>query len=73
MLLDILVSNDGVEQLELAEDTRDRRLSFRLVAPPPTLKTASSSSRSEPSVSHSIGVLELELPDTVLAIESFFR
>jgi hypothetical protein len=73
VLLEILVSKDGVEHPELAEDTRDRRLSLRLVAPPPTMSTPSSSSRSDPSVSHNIGVLEFELPDTVLAIESFLR
>lgn len=64
---DRLVSRDGVEQAELAEETRDLTLSFKDAD-----ILRSSSSFRDPSVSHSIGVLELELPETVLAIESFF-
>ena len=67
-LLARLASREGVEHAELADDTRERRLSFS-----DGVNLRSSYSRSDPSVSHSIGVLELELPDTVLAIESFLR
>ena len=64
-----LVSREGMEA-ELALDTRDLTLSLRDVVI--FISVEMSSSRTEPSVSHSIGVDEDELPETVLAIESFF-
>mgnify|MGYP006975642808 FL=1 len=59
-----------MEHAELAdtEDIRDRTLSLK-----DAVVFTSSSSFKDPSVSQSIGVLEFELPDTVLAIESFLR
>ena len=72
-LLARLVSMEGSEA-ELADEIRDRTLSFMEVEWSRTsLAEMSSASRSEPSVSHSIGV-EVEEPlDTVLAMESFLR
>jgi hypothetical protein len=72
-----LASREGVvEQAELAELMRERRLSLReepaCMSLPPS-SPSSSSRTEEPSVSQSTrGLDELELPDTVLAIESFF-
>ena len=65
-----LVSRDGVDR-ELALDTRDLMLSLR--PGDSRAPSGTSSSFTDPSVSHSIGVEEEELPDTVLAMESFFR
>ena len=65
-----LVSREGVDR-ELALDTRDLMLSLR--PGDVTLPSGPSSSLTEPSVSHSIGVDDEELPDTVLAMESFLR
>ena len=65
-----LVSREGVDR-ELALDTRDLMLSLR--PGDVTLPSGPSSSFTEPSVSHSIGVDDEELPDTVLAMESFLR
>ena len=64
-----LVSREGIEA-ELVLDTRDLTLSFRDVVI--FISVEISSSRTDPSVSHNIGVEDDELPDTVLAIESFF-
>lgn len=63
-----LVSREGVEHPELAEDILDLTLSLSEEA----VVLRSSSSRVEPSPSPPMGALELELPDTVLAMESFF-
>ena len=64
-----LVSREGMEA-ELALDTRDLTLSLSDVVI--FMSVEISSSRTDPSVSHNIGVEDDELPDTVLAIESFF-
>ena len=58
-------------EAELALDTLDRTLSFSDAVI--FMSVEMSSSLTEPSVSQSMGVEEFELPDTVLAMESFFR
>ena len=58
-------------EAELALDTLDRTLSFNDAVI--FMSVEMSSSLTEPSVSQSMGVEEFELPDTVLAMESFFR
>lgn len=67
-----LVSRDGVEQPELADEILDLTLSLREEE---ATVLRSSSSRGSPAAAASPprGTLELELPDTVLAMESFFR
>ena len=65
-----LVSREGVDR-ELALDTRDLMLSFSPLEE--SAPSGTSSSFTDPSVSHSMGVEEEELPETVLAMESFLR
>ena len=71
MVLTRLVSRDGVD-MELPLERRDLMLSLRQLDTE-SFPSGTSSSLTDPSVSHSIGVDEELLPDTVLAIESFFR
>merc|ERR1719282_103919 len=66
-----LVSRDGVDS-ELPLDSLDLMLSLRQLDTD-SFPSGRSSSFTEPSVSHNIGVDDELLPDTVLAIESFFR
>ena len=59
-------------EAELAEEMRERTLSLSDEDIIPNFPSSSSRTE-EPSVSHNIsGLEELELPDTVLAMESFF-
>ena len=68
-MLTRLVSREGIDA-ELALDTRDLTLSLSEAVI--FMSVEISSSRTEPSVSQSIGVEDDELPETVLAMESFF-
>jgi hypothetical protein len=72
----LLASTEGVvEHAELADEMRERTLSFRedgvIILSSSSVRTEAPSVVSPPPPPRS-GFDELELPDTVLAIESFF-